>query len=152
MASPDPLLRNGSTGAMVWTLTIRVYSQPEAMRTLRKLVNSAARSVGASEADAFDLEVAVGESVTNAYVHAYGEKTRGRIDVDLGYDGEDFHMSIHNSGRPVTGKITVPTDLPGGKSGRGLYLIGKLMDQVEIVHPFKHGRGTAVRMVKHLHK
>jgi len=133
---------------MAWTLTIRVYSEPTAMRTVRKLVNSAARFAGASEADAYDLEVAVGEAVTNAYVHAYGGKTEGQIDVDLGYNGKDFLVSVHDGGKPVTDRITIPKNPPERGHGRGLFLIGQLMDDVNIVQPDREGRGVAVRMSK----
>lgn len=140
-----------ANGTMAWTITIRLYSHPEALRTLRKLVDAAAQSVGASEADAFDLEVAVGEAVTNAYVHAYGGRRKGKVEVDIGFDGTNFLVAVHDSGKPVTDKITIPARLPEpGRGGRGLYLIGKLMDGVEIIHPDRRGRGTAVKMVKRL--
>lgn len=149
----DPLMRKGASGTMAWTLTIRVYSHPEALRTVRKLVNAAARSLRATEQDAYDLEVAVGEAVTNAYVHAYGGRTKGKIEIDLGFDGTSFLVSVHDSGKPVTGQITVPERLPErGKGGRGLYLIGQLMDTVKIVHPDRRGRGTAVTMTKRLRR
>ncbi|HET6781074.1 MAG TPA: ATP-binding protein [bacterium] len=143
-------MHNGPTGTMAWTLTIRVYSEPTAMRTVRKLVNSAARLAGASEADAYDLEVAVGEAVTNAYLHAYGGKTEGQIDVDLGFNGKDFLVSVHDGGKPVTDRITIPETPPESGHGRGLFLIGQLMDEVTIVQPDRGGQGVAVRMSKNL--
>lgn len=150
MTIPPALLRNGSKGSLDWSLTIRVYSEPPAMRTVRKLVNSAARMVGASDQEAYDFEVAVGEAVTNAYLHAYNGKTEGEIEVDLGYDGKAFIVSVHDGGKPVTGSITVPRNPPPRGQGRGLYLIGQLMDEVEIVQPDRNGRGVAVRMSKNL--
>lgn len=122
------------------------------MRTVRKLVNSAARLAGASESDAYDLEVAVGEAVTNAYLHAYGGKTEGKIDVDLGYDGKDFLVSVHDGGKPVTDRITIPKNPPEHGHGRGLFLIGQLMDEVNIVQPDREGRGVAVRMSKKIRR
>jgi len=152
MNIPNPLLRNGPTSEMAWTLTIRVYSEPTAMRTVRKLVNSAARMVGGSEQEAYDLEVAVGEAVTNAYLHAYEGKPEGKIDVDLGYDGKAFLVSVHDGGKPVTAAITVPQSPPERGHGRGLYLIGQLMDEVQIVQPDRDGRGVAVRMSKQIRR
>jgi len=152
MTIPSALQHNGPTGTMAWTLTIRVYSEPTAMRTVRKLVNSAARMAGASEQDAYDLEVAVGEAVTNAYLHAYEGKIEGEIDVDLGYNGKDFLVSVHDGGKPVTDRITVPQSPPERGHGRGLYLIGQLMDEVHIVQPDRNGRGVAVQMSKKIRR
>jgi len=152
MTIPNSLLHNGPTGTMTWTLTIRVYSEPTAMRAVRKLVNSAAQMVGASEHDGYDLEVAVGEAVTNAYLHAYGGKTQGEIDVDLGYNGKDFLASVHDGGKPVTDQITVPQNPPERGHGCGLYLIGQLMDEVQIVQPDRGGRGVAVQMSKKIRR
>jgi anti-sigma regulatory factor (Ser/Thr protein kinase) len=39
---------------------------------------------------------------------------------------------------------------PEDEAGRGLYIMSKLMDTVEVIHPDRRGRGTAIRMTKRL--
>lgn len=137
---------------MAWVISLHLQSGPDAIRTVRKLASAAARSVGASETDAYDVEVAVSEAVSNAHLHAYGGSQEGPIEVDMEFDGTNLTIIVHNSGKPVTDRMTVPRSLPQTDSGgRGLYLIGQLMDEVVVTHPDRDGRGTAVKMVKHIH-
>ncbi|HXF83398.1 MAG TPA: ATP-binding protein, partial [bacterium] len=111
----------------------------------------AVRLAGFSGDDLLDIQVAVSEAVANAFKHAYGGKPGGRIEVDLAYDGRELTIRIHDSGREVTPGLTVPRTLPPpGEGGRGLYLIGRLMDEVEIRQPGRRGRGTLVTMKKRL--
>lgn len=137
---------------MAWVISLHLQSGPDAIRTVRKLAGAAARSVGASETDAYDVEGAVGEAVSNAHFHAYGGSQEGPIEVEMEFDGTNLTIIVHNGGKPVTDRMTVPRSLPQADSGgRGLYLIGQLMDEVVVTHPDRDGRGTAVKMVKHIH-
>ncbi len=144
---------------MVSTVTIHIPSSPEVFRTSRKLVSAAAVSAGASETDARDLEVAVGEALTNAYEHAYGQNPQGSIDIDLTLDGDvsltgaSLAVAVRDAGKRMRNRFTVPRHLPAaGDGGRGLYLIGKLVDEVDIIHPMRRGGGTTVRMIKRFHR
>ena len=133
-----------------WRFTISLSTAPEEQRMARRLVAAAAREVGADARTALDLEVAVGEAMANAHIHAYGGRRPGKIRLDLQFDGAAMSVAIHDSGRPVAGAPEVPAALPPPGRGRGLYLIGRLMDEARLVHPDRRGRGTMLLMRKRL--
>lgn len=116
----------------------------------RRLVAAGAREAGADDATTFDLEVAVGEAVENAAVHAYGGHRRGKLEIEFQFDGTDLTIGIHDRGKPIAAVTQIPTTLPPPGAGRGLYLIGRLVHEARLVHPDRRGRGTAVYMRKRL--
>ncbi|MGH2628473.1 MAG: ATP-binding protein [Anaerolineales bacterium] len=134
---------------MAWTLSLRLMTEPQALRIARKLVSSAATAEGASAIDSADIEVAVGETLMNAHFHAYGEEP-GPLTVTVEFDGLRLVVVISDNGKMVAEGPSVPTHLPPPGEGRGLYLIGRLMDDVNVI-PSATGRpGIAVRMVKRI--
>ena len=132
-----------------WQFTLRMSTTSQDLRMARRLVAAAAREAGANDAVAFDLEVAVGEALENAHVHAYGRR-RGKLEVELQFDGTTLGIAVHDSGKPMATAMQIPTTLPPPGAGRGLYLIGQLMDEAQLVHPDRRGRGTAVHMRKRI--
>lgn len=132
---------------MAWTLSLKLTTEPQVLRIVRKLVASAATAEGASVIDASDIEVAVGETLMNAHFHAYGGEP-GSLSVTVEFDGLRLAVTVSDNGKAVAERPTVPTTLPPPGRGRGLYLIGQLMDKVEVI-PSGTGRpGLAVRMAK----
>lgn len=150
MTHRRPTIEGATVAAMLWRFAFRFYSAPEELRIARRLVVAAASEAGADEDAISDLEVAVGETLANASVHAYGGRRRGRLELELGFDGTHLEIAVHDRGKPVATAMTIPTELPPPGMGRGLYLIGQLMDEVRLVHPDRRGRGTAVHMRKRL--
>ena len=139
-------------GVNGWKIALRLTTEPGAIRTARKLAAAAAREEGASDEDAGAIEVAIGEALANAREHAYAGG-RGPVAVDLVFNGRrgDLTVTIHDSGRPMTASPAVPADLPHrGEGGRGLFVIGRLMDGAEVKHPDRRGRGTAIRFMKRI--
>ena len=133
---------------MSWEIAFHLDTQPEAMRAVRRLVYAAVLAEGGSDGDGRDIELSVGEALANARRHAY-EGGVGPIDVEMGFDGTLLTVTVHNGGKPVS-PVEVPRRLPEkGTGGRGLYIIGRLMDQVEISRR-EGGEGTSVRMAKRL--
>lgn len=116
----------------------------------RRLVAAGAREAGADAATMFDLEVAIGEALGNASAHAYRGSRRGKLEIEFRFDGTDLAIAVHDSGRPVSTAMQIPTELPPPGAGRGLYLIGRLVDEARLIHPDRRGRGTAVYMRKRL--
>lgn len=134
-----------------WKLSLRFDTRPEALRAARKLLYAAAKMEGATEQIAREIEVALGEALANTRMHAYEGKV-GPVGIDITYDDTAITMTVHDHGKPVAGRPTIPSSLPeGATSGRGLFIIGQLMDEVEIVHPDRRGRGTAIRMARRIH-
>lgn len=132
---------------MPWALTLRLVTGPQVLRIVRKVVSSAAVAEGASAADAFDVEVAVGEALANAHLHAYGG-TGGPIKIQMEFDGLRLITTLSDRGEPVTEQPAVPQTLPAQGQGRGLYLVGQLMEEVEVIPSKSRRRGIAIRMVK----
>ena len=136
---------------MSWKVFLRCDTKPEALRAARKMLYAVAKTEGAPEQVAREIEVALGEALANARLHAYGGGV-GHVGIDIVYDGTDLSITVHDHGKPVTGRPTIPSSLPlRGTGGRGLYLIGQLMDAAEIVQPDWRGRGTAIRMMRRIH-
>ncbi len=141
--------RGVAAPAMPWRFAIRLFTTAEELRIARRLVAAAAREAGADEDATLDLEVAAGEVVANAHAHAYGGR-RGRLEIELAFDGTYLEIAVHDGGKPMAATMSIPAELPPPGRGRGLYLIGRLVDEVRLVHPDRRGRGTAVHMRKRI--
>ncbi|TMI89277.1 MAG: ATP-binding protein [Bacillati bacterium ANGP1] len=128
-------------------MSLHVTTHPDAIRFARKLLYAAARIRGASEQDARDVELAVGEALTNVRRHAYQD----------GIGPAEVAIDCHDSGLTVIvrdwGIAGAPPAVPGSLSlesdsgGRGLYLISRLMQRVEILQNAE-GWGVTLRMAK----
>ena len=129
------------------SLSLHVTTHPDAIRFARKLLYAAARIRGAPEQDARDIELAVGEALTNVRRHAYQD----------GIGPAEVAIDCHDSGLTVIvrdwGIAGAPPAVPGSLSlesdsgGRGLYLISRLMQRVEILQNAE-GWGVTLRMAK----
>jgi anti-sigma regulatory factor (Ser/Thr protein kinase) len=134
----------------VWAFTIQLQTDPHVIRAVRKVIAATARIGGARDADARLIELSVGEALANARLHAY-QSGVGPIEATVTMDGEMFSVEIQNAGKPVTGGPRVPDTLDPPESQRwGLYLLGRIMDEVEITRSKLDDRGTAIRMAKRL--
>jgi anti-sigma regulatory factor (Ser/Thr protein kinase) len=131
-----------------WAFTIRLDTDPHVIRAVRKVIAATARIGGAGDADARLIELSVGEALANARLHAY-QSGVGPIEATVTLDGEMFSVEIQNEGKPVTRGPRVPDTLetPDSQSW-GLYLLGRIMDEVEIKRSKLDNRGTAIRMAK----
>lgn len=135
-----------------WEVTLKFVTDPAVFHIVRKSIAAAAIAEGMSREAASEIEVAVGESLSNAYIHAYGREA-GPLKITLAFDGECVTILIHDDGKPLTDRPAIPSALPqrgNGRGGRGLYIIGHLMDHAEVLHPGPRGKGTAIRMVKRI--
>lgn|GEM_PF-550249 len=134
-----------------WAATYRLFSHPESVQIARALVAPTARLAGFAGDDVLDLQIAVAEAVCNAFVHAYHGRPDGEVRIDLEFDGAALTIAVLDLGRPAAARIAVPDTLPPpGQGGRGLYLIARLMDSLEIRQPGLRGKGTVVVMRKRL--
>jgi anti-sigma regulatory factor (Ser/Thr protein kinase) len=132
-----------------WAFDLSFQTVPSTLRTARKLASCCARSAGASEELAQDVELAVSEALANAQRHGYLGGI-GPVDVKVGFDGKGLFFIIQDHGRSMPAPIPVPVRAPANRAdGFGLYVIGQLMDSVEVI-PSQRGDGTAVRMMKTL--
>jgi len=132
-------------------MDVRLDAYPGSLRVARKIAAAAALTAGATRMAAFELETALGEALINAFLHAYGGDPRGRIVVHFDFVEGGLRITVRDGGRTLRAVPTIPTDVtPHNERGRGLFIMSKLMDTVEVVHPDRRGRGTAIRMTKRL--
>jgi anti-sigma regulatory factor (Ser/Thr protein kinase) len=105
-------------------LKLRARSHPMSVTETRKRVAQYAEAGGASRDD---VELAVGEAVANAVVHAFGGRDDGEITVRAEMDGPDrLVVEIADFGSGMT------TPAKSSRAGRGLPIIAALADSVEI--------------------
>jgi anti-sigma regulatory factor (Ser/Thr protein kinase) len=131
-------------------LTLRFDIDLTSLRIIRRLAADVVREQGGSAEAASAMETVAGELLTNAFEHAYHHQS-GPLEIILLYDRTKIEFTIHDDGEPVTDAPMIPKSLPPGPRGRGLYLVGQLTDEAEVLHPRDDNRGVAVRVVKYLH-
>lgn len=133
-------------------INVRLDAQPDVIRACRKLVAAAARAMGVPRKAVFELEIAIGEALANAYDHAYqGGRCEGPISVHLTFRQDGLAITVSDAGERRHTSPRIPRDVPlAAERGRGLFLMSRLMDDVEVVQPVRGGKGTAVRMMKRL--
>lgn len=133
-----------------WAFTIQLQTDPYVIRAVRKVIAATARIGGVGDADARLIELSVGEALANARFHAYDSGV-GPIEATVMLDGEILSVQIQNEGKPVTRGPRIPDTLdPPESQSWGLYLLGRIMDEVEITRSTLDDRGTAIRMSKRL--
>jgi serine/threonine-protein kinase RsbW len=125
-------------------LTIR--SDPARFREARLWIAEIAARNGFTEADAHDLSLALNEACANAHAHAYRGRTDGRIDLRVEAGPGHVRLTVRDYGIPFDPSKYAPPDLDRAREGGyGVYLIRKLMDEVEYRNT---GVGTCVVMDK----
>ncbi len=99
-----------------------------------------------------DVKTAVSEAVTNAVIHAYGEKG-GKIVIRCDLQGDLLHIEIEDAGKGIENveQAMVPlyTTRPDlERSGMGFAFMEAFMDSLEVES--ETGKGTLVIMEKKL--
>lgn len=115
---------------------------------LRCKVTDAAIAAGASEEALCDIQIAVGEALTNAYRHGSPDKSRNVIKVRYITSPKAIIIEVEDEGEPFDPNGTsepVPSDLRD--HGMGIFLMRQAMDSVEFISSCP---GNMVRMVKWL--
>lgn len=102
--------------------------------------------------DMTDIKTAVSEAVTNAVIHGY-EGAEGEVELKCGIDGNTVYIEVKDSGCGIEdiqlAKKPLYTSKPElERSGMGFTVMEAFMDELEIIS--ERGKGTTVRMVKHL--
>ena len=132
-----------------WTLEFEL--EPSAVTHVRRLIGHVVEDAGGAPEVEGEIEFAVGEILLNAYRHAYHGRP-GPLQIEMSLDHATLELRIHDHGPVLTGPPTIPRSRPTRVSdGMGLYVVGRLMDEAEVIHPARNGRGTVVRLVKNLY-
>ena len=136
---------------MQGTATIRFRADPGIFGAVRRYVAQFVILAGGSDEDAEELELATGEVLANAYAHAY-RRAHGPVQLDMRCTRQEVEVQIRDEGEGPAGPLSIPSTLPEGNEHRGLYLVGKLTDRVDIVRPADERLGTTIRLVKRVDK
>jgi sigma-B regulation protein RsbU (phosphoserine phosphatase) len=111
----------------------RTEASPEKARAaVKKAMDAMARYVH-DENVLYDLDLCLTEACANAVKHAYPEDAPGDVEFRVQVDfGRSIAVEVSDWGAPlsVQGEPSAPD--PEAESGRGLYIISKLMDAFEI--------------------
>ncbi len=127
-----------------------ITASPQNAGVARERIRKTAQKLGFSHAALDDMEVAVGEAVTNAIL--YGSPDGGSpIIVRTSYSESEavFQIEVHDQGQGFDpAYMRTDENDTDALGGRGLRLMRALMDDVWLHYS---GAGMIVRMTKSIH-
>ena len=133
----------------VETTELSLPSRIETVATAAAAVADFVTRSGVSEDDAFGIDMAVREAVTNAVVHGNSQDEQKVVDIVLKSSPEAVEISVHDQG-PGFNPNEVPDPTAEENllktSGRGIFFMRSFMDEVHWFLPPEGG--TTVRMLK----
>jgi serine/threonine-protein kinase RsbW len=110
-------------------------------------IMDAVRGMGCAEGKEFEIELALTEALANAVVHGCEHDPGKGVQVCAGCDPARGIVIVVRDPGPGFDPSQIPSPVVGEQiyreGGRGIYLINRLMDDVQ----FEHG-GTEIRMLK----
>lgn len=125
-----------------------VASDASLISVLREAVNEAAVEAGASGDILCDIQIAVGEALTNAYRHGSPKKGVSKIALRYMTCSKAVIIEIQDEGIPFNpNNLAVPDPNQMKDHGMGIYLMRNAMDIVEFS---TNCPGNKVRMIKWL--
>lgn len=106
------------------------------MAQVRDFVAKHAADCGCNEGDIADICLAVDEAYTNIIKHAYKGDSKKSVDIKLGYNDDEFWVSLLDKGGSFNPTKYSKPDIckrikERKRGGVGVYLIKELMDRVE---------------------
>jgi len=124
-----------------------ITAHPQNAGQARERIRTLAIEAGFVGLDLGDIEIAIGEAVTNAILYGSPDAT-SQIRIACRFAGNSLHIEIRDQGQgfdPARVPEDVGTDALGG---RGIRLMRALMDQVDLHYD---GNGMVARLSKTLH-
>jgi serine/threonine-protein kinase RsbW len=141
----DVAVGTAGIGVVLRILQLQLDSHPESLGDARRQVRDAMMHAGLDLDAARNMEIAVGEALSNVYQHAYRTGI-GPVLVEVLRTSTGLTVTVSDEGdavaTPVIPRMLPPRTKPGG---RGLYMIRRLVDDLEICVGPK-GHGVTVRM------
>lgn len=118
------------------TYSISVQASTEHLAKVRDFVAKHASNFGFKKQDVADIRLAVDEAYTNIIKHAYKNDKHKSVDIELGYNSSEFWISLLDTGDAFDPSNYSTPDVrkkikEKKRGGVGVYLIKKLMDNVE---------------------
>lgn len=118
------------------TYSISVQASTEHLAEVREFVAKHASEFGFPQQDVADIRLAVDEAYTNIIKHAYKNDPKKYVDIELGYNSHTLWISLVDTGDAFDPSDYSKPDVrqkikEKKRGGVGVYLIRKLMDNVE---------------------
>lgn len=115
---------------------ITVKASTEHLSKVRDFVAEHAAAFGFDQQEVADIRLAVDEAYTNIIKHAYQNNPDEWVDIELGYDNSTFWVTLLDTGVSFDPSNYKRPDIckkikEKKRGGVGVYLIRKLMDDVE---------------------
>lgn len=112
-----------------------VTSRPENLARIAEFIGAVTANFGMTEHEAYYIQMAVDDAVTNIIEHAY-QAQEGPIEVIAERRGDDFIVTLRDHGRPFDPNLVTEPDIHAplderAIGGLGLYFMRKIMDQVD---------------------
>lgn len=118
------------------------------VQKVEKITEKIAKSMKFSEEEQDSLAISVTEIVGNAIVHGNKKDKSKKVTVDFDYKDGTITVSIQDEGEGFN-ETTIENPLEPEnllkESGRGIFIVRALMDQVDFIRSKK---GTIVRLIK----
>jgi serine/threonine-protein kinase RsbW len=132
--------------------TLTVEASTEHLAKVRDFVAAHAEQIGLDQKDVSEIRLAVDEAYTNIIKHAYKNDAKMNVNIEIGSNGEQLWISLMDEGKSFDPSSYNEPDLmqrikEKKRGGMGVYLIRKLMDQVQYN---RTGHTNEIRMVKKL--
>lgn len=138
--------RPGKCNKQMRVAEFLVPSDARVISTLRYNAAIVASQAGATADILRDIEIAVGEALSNAYKHGSPEKGCSLILMKCAACDRAFAVEIRDEGSPFDPRfVTEPDPHSLREDGLGIYLMHSVMDVVEIECGLP---GNRVRMIK----
>ena len=133
------------------TVKLQISSRREFLDSVHMLAEQLIEEVGFAPDDSYWMVTAVREAVTNAVIHGNKERPGTRVDVAFELLADGIRITVSDQGDGFD-----PNSLPDpvskehllDASGRGVFLMTQLMD--EVAYTFPEQGGTTLSMVKRL--
>jgi serine/threonine-protein kinase RsbW len=151
---PRPAHHGSWSGQCLFTVTLettelRFASRIEVVEEAAQAVADFLTRAGVGEDVAFGIDMAVREAVTNAVLHGNKLDQSKFVDISLKSLPGEFEITVHDQGTGFNpSEIADPTAAENilKTSGRGIFFMRNLMDEVEWTTDPQGG--TTVRMMK----
>ena len=131
---------------------LSVDSSTEHLSEVRDFVAEHAGNIGLSDKEISEIRLAVDEAYTNIIKHAYKNTPSKPVTIELGFNRSQLWISILDEGESFKPDDYKEPDIRKRvknkqRGGMGVYLINRLMDQVQYN---RKGHMNEIRMVKNL--
>jgi PAS domain S-box-containing protein len=120
-------------------ISVNLPAEPDALLGLRRRLARFLHSAGATEAEMYEITLAISEACGNAIEHAYGPGDAS-FQVEVGLEGDELVATVRDWGSWRKTRAA-------SHRGRGLKIIEGIMDSADVTHD---GDGTIVRMRRKL--